>query len=320
MSAMRGDFEDNGKNLSRFDKFMNRDRSDIEHNEEWFDPQGAKKRNQPVKTFKNKLYPYIMKLTTYDLHWQLYGDYTKKMGGELSKMNALKDRMDDTTKAALRIRPENNEPRDKNGYYDIGDELGKFGVQTFATKKVDGTFVPIGHSYRKDVDDPNSETPYERTAVQNFLSDVNPQRAVYFGVDENGYMDPIPKSLGKLLHNTEDAPYDLSSISDPEQIELANEFIAGMKNFNMANKTFMMYNVAYVAGRVTDMTNGNIECVYWINPSPLFLLKKEKQINKVRYKWKYQVHVNEDSVKNALNRFVKSDADEIEAMGNPNIN
>lgn len=317
VTGTRDEFTDNGRNLSRFDKW-----SDKVQNTEWNSPTGRKSPKTGIKAMGSKLYPLVIKLTDYTLNWQTAKDYGTKSSDAFAKLNAARDAMDDATKTAIGLKDRGNvENPDKSGYHVFGD-LGSYDVATFGKKDDNGNFVPSQQSYRKDVNDENSAVPYDRTAIRNFMGNTKAQKAYYFGVDEQGNIDPLPKSLGKLLHNT-DTVRQVSGITDEEQKRLAEEFIKIEKMVNSANKTFLMENVAFICG-LASAPGSESESVYWINENPIFLLRKSKQVNKQPIKFKYSydsvyTKMDDEQLKAILNRYAKSDADELEAKGNPNV-
>lgn len=313
VTATRGEFTDNNRNLSRFDKW-----TDKMQNTEWNSPTGRKSPKSGVKAMGNKLYPYVIKLTDYMLNWQTAEKYNAKSSEAFAKLNAAKNAMDDATKASIGLRSHGNADNpDKAAYHVFGD-LGAYDVATFGKKDAEGNFKPEQQWYRKDVDDENSKVPYDRTAIRNFMGNTKAQKPYYFGVDDEGNIDPIPKSLGKLLHNTDTMRY-VGGITDEEQKRLANEFIQIEKNVNSANKTFLMQNVAFICG-FASAPGMDGESVYWINENPLFLLPKEKTVNKEKISFKYLYdNINPEQLKNLLATYAKSEADEMEAKGNPNV-
>ena len=312
MSDTRGDFVDNSRNLGRFDQYM-----DKVSNTEWNMPSGRKKSNSSLRAMKNKLYPYILKLTNYRLHWQNYEKYNKASSESLKKLSAIKSRMSDDLKSKL-FTTNNGDEKSKTGYYPIGD-AGKFDILTYGDKNDDGSYIAKSQEYFTDPDDMNSKVSYDRTAIRNFLSDIKPQHPVYFGVDENGNIDPIPKKLGQLLYNkTTNHDSKLAQVSDPNEIALAKEYFKAEDEYGMANKTFLLQNVAYICGLVSEV-GGQKRSVYWINKHPLFLLTKTKQVNKVSTSFKYLFkNMNNDELEEILNRYVRSETDELDSLANQN--
>lgn len=312
VTGTRGDFEDNSRNVARLDAW-----TDKMQNTEWNAPTGRMNSKRGMKAMANKLYPYIIKLTDYTLHWQSPDVYGQKASDAFNKLNAARDAMDDNTKAALGLRGGQSAPS-PNGYHAVGD-LGNYDVATFGAKDDAGNFTPVRNEYRTDPDDPNSVVPFERTAIRNYMSSVKDQHAVYFGVDEQGNIDPLPTALGKLLYN-KSKKYDMSGISDQAQLKLAQEFAEIEKNVNSSNKTFLMQNVAYICG-VATAPGSNKESVYWINENPLFLLQKEKTVNKVKTTFKYEYkNIDGEQLKAILSKYAKSEADEMSAKSNGNVN
>jgi hypothetical protein len=80
-----------------------------------------------------------------------------------------------------------------------------------------------------------------------------------------------------------------------------------------------MQNVAFICG-FASAPGMDGESVYWINEKPLFLLPKEKTVNKEKISFKYLYdNINPEQLKNLLATYAKSEADEMEAKGNPNV-
>ena len=308
----RGDFEDNSRNLGRFDKW-----TDKMQNTEWNSPTGRMNSKRGMKAMGNKLYPYIIKLTDYTLHWQSPDEYGKKSSEAFKKLAAARDAMSDDTRTALGLRGPQSAPSDGTGYHAVG-ELGKYDIGTYGRFDDNGNFLPVRNEYRTDKDDSSTAVPYERTAIRNFMSNASMQEAYYFGVDENGNIDPLPKALGKLLYN-KSKEYDFNKISDEKERALASEFASIEKNIGMLNKTFLMQNVAYICG-VATAPGAEKESVYWINENPLFLLTGTKTVNKQKMSFKYLLgNIDNEELKAILSRYAKSDADEMEALGNSNV-
>lgn len=310
MSDTRSEFTDNSRNLGRFDQYM-----DKVSNSEWNMPTGRKKPNSDIKAMKNKLYPYVLKLTNYTLHWQTYNDYAKKSSDAYNELDAIKGQMSDDTRSKLFGAPR---AKSNSGYYPIG-AAGNYDILTFGDKDDNGNYTAKSQEYLTDPDNPDSKVLYDRTAIRNFLSDIKPQRPVYFGVDENGNIDPIPKSLGKLLYNPS-ISHDskLVQISDPNEIALAKKYFDLEDKNGMANKTFLLQNVAYICGVATE-AGGKKRSVYWVNKNPLFLLTRQKQVNKVKTTFKYLFNnMNNDELQEIINRYARSETDELMAMANTN--
>ena len=230
--------------------------------------------------------------------------------------------MDPNTRALMGLRDKNDDEDkpDRAGYHSFGD-LGNYDVSTFGKNDADGNFTPEQQWYQTNVDDENSKIGYDRTAIRHFMNNTKAQRAYYFGIDEQGNIDPLPKPLGKLLHNT-DTVRQIGGITDEEQKRLAEEFVKIEKMVNSANKTFLMENVAFICG-FASAPGSQSESVYWINQNPIFLLRKSKTVNKVKRSFKYSydsvyTKMDDEQLKNIINRYAKSDADEMEAKGNPN--
>lgn len=317
----RDAIEDNGRNLARFDKW-----TDKMQNTEWNNPTGRKSPKTGIKAMKDKLYPLVIKLTDYTLNWQTVKDYNAKSSEAFAKFNAARNAMSPETRAliGLKDKPEDDSDKDKEekaGYHAFGD-LGAYDIYTFGKKGSDGTFTPERETYRTNVDDENSEVPYDRNAIRHFMNNTKSQHAYYFGVDEQGNIDPLPKPLGKLLHNT-DTIRQIGGITDEEQKRLANEFIEIEKKVNSANKTFLMENIAFMCG-FASAPGMSGESVYCINNNPMFLFTKTKTVNKVSTTFKYLYDsvyqkMDDEQLKAILSKYARSDADELEAKGNPNI-
>lgn len=293
------------RGASRLDKFM-----DKMQNPEWNSPTGRKKRGEDIKAMGKKLYPYVLKLTNYTIHWQSYDKYKGMQADALKGINDVKNQMSDALKANLfgAGRAASN-----TGYYPIGN-AADYDIMTFGSKADDGTYSPQRQEYYTDVDNPDSKVDYERTAIRNYLSDVQAQHPVYFGIDEDGNIDEVPKSLGEILHNTKTGgPIEekLAQMSDPQEIALTKQYLDLSKKYNMANKTFLTHNVAYICGLVSDYS-GNKQSVYWVNDNPLFLLEKSKT--------KYVLQgISNEQLKGVIGRFAKKESDELMAKANTNV-
>jgi hypothetical protein len=108
-------------------------------------------------------------------------------------------------------------------------------------------------------------------------------------------------------------------MSDPQEIALTKQYLDLSKKNNMANKTFLTHNVAYICGLVSDYT-GNKQSVYWVNDNPLFLLEKSKTVNKVTTKMKYVFQgISNEQLKGIIGRFAKKESDELMAKANTNV-
>jgi hypothetical protein len=313
LSDTRGEYTDNGRNLSRFDGYM-----DKVTNSEWNSPTGKKKPNHDIYAMGKKLYPYLLKMTNYTVHWQSYENYNERYNKANQELSAIRDKMTDDTKNTIFKSGERE--KSNTGYYKIGP-LGDYDVLTFGRKNDNGDITPERQEYLTDPDDFNSAVKYERTAIKNFMPDAKQTKTYYFGVDENGNIDPLPYNLGKLLYSKITShDKQIAAVTDEEQRKITEEYFAKYDSIQMANKTFIMQNVAYICGSVTDYTTGNKQSVYWVNKEPLFLLSKRKTINKkpIEYKFLYK-NISNDELSEIINRYAKNDADEIEAMANQNI-
>ena len=308
MDSIKDDFEDDNAR-SRYEEYMDRVK-----NTEWSAPTGRKKPGGTERQLGKRLYPYVIKLTNYSLHWQDYDKYKKKSGEKYDELEKLKGQLSQDTLDSV-FRRKIAIPS-THGYYPIGD-VGNYDILTFGNKGEDGTYTPQGQSYLKDPNDPNSKVEFDRTAVKNYLSDIKAQKPVYFGVDENGDIDPIPKSLGKILYkdSTIDVDSRIASVSDPEQVELLKRYFTLENEINMANKTFLLSNVAYMCGTVKDI-DGRQFSAYWVNKNPLFLLEKTVGGEKVKY---VVQKINNAQLEGIISRYARSESDELQAMANQNI-
>lgn len=310
-----GDDESSARGRNRIQSFI-----DKSTNTEWDNPTG--RGTKAGKPMANKSYPYVIKMTTYTLHWQTGEQFNEKSGLAAGELNDIAGRMSDDLRTRLGIKYDTPEdiaikkeankgiPRYKN----VG-ALGNFDVATFAQEDEMGNVNPVKQEYFKDTENMEPQN-YERTAIRNFLSDIKPQRALYFGVDEEGNIDPIPVSLGKLLHAHKDSLSEkIKQLSDPEEIALAKEFAEKKKHNDMAIKTFLTHNIAYICGKSAQTGVVGKESVFWVNKNPLFLLEKSK--TKARDKFKYLFpNLNNEQLEAILTKYGEMDA---ESMENPNI-
>lgn len=307
-----GDDENSKRGRERMKNFINRST-----NTEWDNPTGRGTRaGKPMAT---KSYPYVIKLTKYTLHWQTAETFNKNSGAAAKELNDIAGRMSDDLRNRLGIKYETPEDvaarkeanRGRARYRNLGP-LGDFEIGTFSQEDEMGNVTPVKQEYYRDTED---MTPinYDRTAIRNFLSDVRPQAPLYFGVDEEGNIDPIPKSLGKLLHGHKDSlASKIAQLTDPDEIALANEFANQKMKNDLSIKTFLMQNVAYMCGVATKIGGGiGKKSYFWVNKNPLFLLEKGK--TKARDKFKYLFpNMNNEELKSILIKQADIDCSELE--------
>ena len=318
VTKTRDDFVDNSRNLSRFDKW-----SDKMQNTEWNSPTGRKKKGEDIHAMAKNLYPLIIKFTDYTLNWQTPKDYKDKSSEAFAKLGAARNAMSDATRTAIGMKPkkpssDGTDDKKKRPEYHAFGELGNYDISTFGVEGENGEFTPERQTYRTDVNDPKSEVSYDRTAILNYMANPKAQHAYYFGVDENGNIDPLPKKLGELLHGL-GTIRKLSGVTDEEQKRLAEQFASLEKIVNSSNKTLLMENVAFLCGFVSSPGEGR-KSVYWINPNPMFLLSKKEKGVTIKYLYDSVYNkMDEEQLKALLNKYARSSADELESEGNPNI-
>lgn len=317
MSAFSTDFDDaNSRSAEHFKQFM-----DKSQNSEWDNPTGRAYRG--VRSFGNKIYPYILKLTTYTVNWQNKDSYTKAVKNQYDSLKNIQDtvpsgledkyypnlhKYDDET-------PQERIERIKQSKrYRFRGVLGDNGIASYVTGDEENP-ENLKFYYRTNPDDPNSSVEYNKTAIKHILSGdgLKRQKPLYFGVYEDGSIDPIPKSLGKLLKGDNQVANNaekLKQITDEVEREWAEKFFNAEAERIIRDKIFLLTNVAYLACRPK-----NSDSVYWRNPNPLFLLEKTKNKEKITYSF----NINQNDLDNILEKFAREAADELHAYENPNI-
>ena len=313
MRAMRGGYEDGTRGSQHFDQFM-----DQSQNSEWNNPEG--RAYNGIRSFKNKLYPYILKLTTYQVNWQARKGYANAFSKQSELDRDIKSRVPQgledkyyPNRYADETPEERAERLKKRKYYRFADDwLGDAGVSQFMSGDEEHP-EELKFHYLSDVNDPNSQVEYNKTAIRNILNGnvTNRQKPQYFGVYEDGSIDMIPKDLGRLLQGKSKLNIEkLVDITDEEEKKWAEEFFNNLDTQSLTNKTFLLTNIAYLAA-----TPIGEEAIYWRNEHPLFLL--EKTINKEKVSYKF--NVNEQELADVLERFARNSAEELSGIENPNI-
>lgn len=301
MSGFSNDFTDDMPSKERFNRFM-----DKEQNTEWDTPTGRGTRSG--KPMKDNIYKYILKLTTYQIQWQNPDKYSEKEGELNKRETELKNNLapynTDGKYFKTRTPEEEEEYQEKlktmPRYYYGNDFLGQSGVAHFGVKGDDGEYVDTMTPYRHGEEDKE----FSRTALRHVLGDTKKQKPIYLGVLEDGSVEIIPNSLGKMLHGTEFSNIDkkLEQITDEKEREFAKQFYEFQETRQMMEKTWLLKNIAYLCA-------GGY---YWRNPNPLFLLQNSKK----EYS---QYDINEQDLTNLLSRFAGTESQEIARMENTNV-
>lgn len=313
MSSMSNDFEA-GRGAQHFGEFMDKTK-----NTEWDSPQGRAYAGN--KSFKNKIYPYVLKLTTYLVNWQGREGFTKAEIAQKSRAEDIKNRVPSGLKDKYyQDRYQDETPEEKierlkkiKRYRFDDGYLGDAGISRYMSGDEKNP-EELKFYYREDPDDPNSEVEYNKTAIRNILvGDLTKrQKPQYFGVYADGSIDMIPKELGRLLHKPQKEVDNLANITDEIERKWAEEFFKNLNTVEMSNKTFLLTNIAYLA-----VTPSGGESVYWRNEHPLFLLSKSKTAKQDAYT--YKINVNENELSQILEVFAKKSADDLYELENPNI-
>lgn len=299
---------DNPRALSNFNAYM-----DKAQNTEWDNPTGRAKPGAG-KTLKTKLYSHVIKVSRYIMHWQGEEGYQR---AQARKSQAMAD--------ITKTWPQ--EWKDEVGYKESEPETGEFsktghfymephkqfGVATYGSKVRDAegnvTMTPIKGSYYNSPDDMNSGQEYDNFAIRNRLSRPEDNlESVYFGVYENGDIDPIPNRLGKFLQGTTSSHRRVDAGGDPDKEAAFKSYYDYLDNEDFLQKTFLLSNVAYLCMSAIDMSSGAKSSKFWVNENPLFLLKKT--VNKQDIK--YLRLINKEELKQALTMFAKKEADNLE--------
>ena len=307
MSAYGADI-DNDRAKANFAKYMDR-----AQNTEWDDPQGKAKPGLG-KTLKNKLYSHVIKVSRYMLHWQGEEGYNR---AQARKSKDLADITKDWSQewkdeVGYKQQQDDGEAYEKTGHFFM-EPHNKFGIATYGSKTRDDMgnteFKPIKRSYLQDPDDEGSSVEYNDYAIRNRLSNIKDNlESVYFGVYENGDIDPIPHKLGKFLQGTSSSKRTIAS-GDPEKDAAFKSYYDYIDNDAFLQKTFSLNNIAYFCASLRDMSNGTTGSKFWVNPHPLFLLQKTVNKEKVKYLRK----INDEELKNALTIFAEKEANNLEA-------
>ena len=193
------------------------------------------------------------------------------------------------------------------------DPHKQIGVATYGKKTRDDmgniTMEPIKSSYLEDPNNPDSGVEYEKNYILNRLSKKEDNfGGIYFGVYENGDIDPIPGSLGKFLGTQTSSHKFQGDGVDVEKDNAFKSYYDYLDNENFLQKSFLTSNVAYICAKTKDMSSGTEKSRFWVNKSPLFLLAKTVNKQKINY----VKHVNEDELENALKIFAEKEANDLE--------
>jgi hypothetical protein len=146
------------------------------------------------------------------------------------------------------------------------------------------------------------------------LSRVDDQEAIFYGVTEEGDIDRIPNSLGRLFYKVSDSYaaklQDVSLQDDPDKLAQFKMFYDFKKEENMKQKIFKLSNVAYLCATGIDIRTKQKDSFFWVNNEPLFLL--ERTINKEKVQ--YTATINVDELGDILRQEASKEADGLAAF------
>ena len=127
----------------------------------------------------------------------------------------------------------------------------------------DGNNMPV-YSTR-----PNG-TQYQKTAFRFGLKNIDKQWARYCLVDNHGEIDDIDKSLGPILGKIPGGFTDLRKKITAQMSQDEQDFINAISeiesNHELAKKTWLVDNIAYIVAGELNPKTGMRRYVRWINP------------------------------------------------------
>ena len=180
--------------------------------------------------------------------------------------------------------------------------------------KSEGEYVPRTTKYRTDVNDPESTVEIPNFSIRNMLARDDNQKAIFYGVNEDGTIDPIPDSLGRLLYKqSKKSERDLQAIvvqNDPRKLAQFQILYDFRNSESMRQKIFKLTNIAYLCASGTDIVTKRKDSYFWVNREPLFLI--EKNINKETVQ--FVPTINADELEVILKREASKEADGIAAF------
>jgi hypothetical protein len=279
---------------------------DKSKNSEWDNPTGRLYKGQ--RAFNKAIYKYIIKLTKYRLHWQGQTGYAKAQERNTQAYNDMTAKIDPKYYDELGIQYKDvdadgnevwhNTPQRPGPSYKFIGEPANFGVATDTEWKGDnetGEYVPRNIKYRTNAEDPSTQVEIPGYSIRNMLSKVEDQEAIFFGVTEEGDIDRIPDSLGRMLYKVSDSYaaklQDVSLQDDPDKLAQFKMFYDFKKEENMKQKIFKLSNVAYLCATGLDIRTKQKDSFFWVNNEPLFLL--ERTINKEKVQYTATINVGE---------------------------
>ena len=271
-----------------------RDFMDKTKNPEWDNPTGRAFKGR--KSFGSPIYKYVIKLTKYKLHWQGQEGYAKAQERNRLAYNDMTSKIDRQYYDELGIQYQDdngvwhNTPQKNGPTYKYMGEPAQFGIATDTEWQGDdetGEYVPRNTKYRTDVNNPESSVEVPGYSIRNMLSRVDDQDAIFYGVTENGDIDQIPSSLGRILYKQADSyASKLQAVeleNNPEKLAQFKMFYDYKKGENMKQKIFKLTNIAYLCATGIDIRTKQKDSFFWVNNEPLFLLEKTVNKEKVRY-------------------------------------
>lgn len=338
MSAMAGDFgvdtdgtydasdyamvsEDvTDRARQRYINFM-----DKSQNPEWDNPTGRLYKGQ--RAFNKAIYKYVIKLTKYRLHWQGQTGYAKAQERNMQAYNDMTAKIDSKYYDELGIQYKDldadgnevwhNTPKRNGPTYKYIGEPANFGIATDTEWSGDdetGEYVPRNIKYRTNAEDPSTQVELPGYSIRNMLSRVDDQEAIFYGVTEEGDIDRIPDSLGRMLYKVSDSYaaklQDVSLQDDPDKLAQFKMFYDFKKEENMKQKIFKLSNVAYLCATGLDIRTKQKDSFFWVNNEPLFLL--ERTINKEKVQ--YTAAINVDELGAILRQEASKEADGLAAF------
>lgn len=223
------------------------------------------------RSMKTTPFAGVIKITNYVFNWgdtQNWGkfnsDYFKsiknaRVNAGFGKNDADYDPADWRRNAMYKgigAEPERDD-RDINGYKQELD--AKNSLYGFSDSKKN----PI-MSTRAD------GSTYQKQAFNFGLKDVKKQWAKFCLVDNNGEIDDVEKSLGPILGKIPGSFTDLRKKIVPQMSQDEQDFINAISeidsNYNLAKKTWLVDNIAYIVACEYDPRTNTRRFVRWVNP------------------------------------------------------
>ena len=298
---------------------------DKSQNPEWDNPTGRLYKGQ--RAFNKAIYKYVIKLTKYRLHWQGQTGYAKAQERNTQAYNDMTAKIDPKYYDELGIQYKDldadgnevwhNTPKRNGPTYKYIGEPANFGIATDTEWSGDdetGEYVPRNIKYRTNAEDPSTQVELPGYSIRNMLSRVDDQEAIFYGVTEEGDIDRIPDSLGRMLYKQADSyASKLQAVeleNNPEKLAQFKMFYDFKKEENMKQKIFKLSNVAYLCATGLDIRTKQKDSFFWVNNEPLFLL--ERTINKEKVQ--YTATINVDELGAILRQEASKEADGLAAF------